>query len=390
MLSVGYYEKYSPLKDIDIDLAPSKRPAIFEAIRKERGEFGLVQVATFGTEGTKSAILAACRGYRSDNYPEGIDVDTAQYMSSLIPAERGFLWPIKDVIYGNEEKERKPVAAFIREVKKYPGLLEIIQSIEGIVCRRGIHASGVILYDEDPFETAAFMKSPNGDLTTCYDLHMAELAGDTKYDLLVTEISDKIIQCFELLQKDNQIEQNLKLRDLYNKYIHPEVIDTSNPQIWEHLAAGDILDVFQFNTGVGLAIAKKLKPQNPMEMTAANAMMRLMSERGKESQQDRFVRIQKEGLISFDYEMKAAHLSEDMIAKMHKHCDQYWGCCAIQEQMMELLMDVANFSLGEANSARKVVAKKQMNKIPDLKASVFDKFDNHQAAEYFWETAVAP
>ena len=390
MLSVNHYEKYSPLKDIDIDLAPSKRPAIFEAIRKERGEFGLVQVATFGTEGTKSAILAACRGYRSDNYPEGIDVDTAQYMSSLIPAERGFLWPIKDVIYGNEEKERKPVAAFIREVKKYPGLLEIIQSIEGIVCRRGIHASGVILYDEDPFETAAFMKSPNGDLTTCYDLHMAELAGDTKYDLLVTEISDKIIQCFELLQKDNQIEQNLKLRDLYNKYIHPEVIDTSNPQIWEHLAAGDILDVFQFNTGVGLAIAKKLKPQNPMEMTAANAMMRLMSERGKESQQDRFVRIQKEGLISFDYEMKAAHLSEDMIAKMHKHCDQYWGCCAIQEQMMELLMDVANFSLGEANSARKVVAKKQMNKIPDLKASVFDKFDNHQAAEYFWETAVAP
>ena len=42
MLSVSQYEKYSPLKDIDIDLAPSKRPAIFKAIREERGEFGLV------------------------------------------------------------------------------------------------------------------------------------------------------------------------------------------------------------------------------------------------------------------------------------------------------------------------------------------------------------
>ena len=42
MLSVGHYEKYSPLKDIDIDLAPSKRPAIFKAIREERGEFGLI------------------------------------------------------------------------------------------------------------------------------------------------------------------------------------------------------------------------------------------------------------------------------------------------------------------------------------------------------------
>ena len=73
------------LPDIDIDLAPSKRPAIFKAIRKERGEFGLVQVATFGTEGTKSAVLTACRGYRSEDYPDGIDIDEAQYMSSLIP-----------------------------------------------------------------------------------------------------------------------------------------------------------------------------------------------------------------------------------------------------------------------------------------------------------------
>ena len=76
------------LPDIDIDLAPSKRPAIFKAIREERGQFGLIQVATFGTEGTKSAILTACRGYRSEEYPDGIDVDQAQYMSSLIPQER--------------------------------------------------------------------------------------------------------------------------------------------------------------------------------------------------------------------------------------------------------------------------------------------------------------
>ena len=131
MLSVSHYEKYSPLKDIDIDLAPSKRPSIFNAIREERGEFGLIQVATFGTEGTKSAVLTACRGYRSEDYPDGIDVDQAQYMSSLIPQERGFLWDIKDVVYGNQEKDRKPVHTFIREVNKYPGLLDIIMYIAG-------------------------------------------------------------------------------------------------------------------------------------------------------------------------------------------------------------------------------------------------------------------
>ena len=377
------------LPDIDIDLAPSKRPAIFDAIRRERGELGLVQVATFGTEGTKSAILTACRGYRSEDYPDGIDVDLAQYMSSLVPQERGFLWSINDVVYGNEEKDRRPVAPFIREVNNYPGLLDIIMSIEGLVNKRSSHASGVILYGDDPFETASFMRTPSGDLITCYDLHKAEAAGDTKYDFLVTEISDKIIKCFELLVEDNVIEK-MNLRDLYNKYIHPEVIDTSDQRIWEHLAAGDVLDVFQFSTGVGLAIAKKLKPQNPMEMTAANAMMRLMSEKDKESQQDRYVRIQNQGLDVFDREMDRANFTPEQKALMHKHCDQYWGCCALQEQMMELLMDVASFTLGEANNARKIVGKKQMSKIPQLREQVYGNFDDVRVANYFWENAIAP
>lgn len=377
------------LPDIDIDLAPSKRPSIFKAIRQERGEFGLVQVATFGTEGTKSAILTACRGFRSEECPDGIDVDIAQYMSSLVPEERGFLWTINDMVKGNPDKGRAPVMSFIREVNNYPGLLNIITSIEGLVNKRSSHASGVILYDKDPYETAAFMRTPSGDLITCYDLHKAEAAGDTKYDFLVTEISDKIIKCFELLIEDNVIE-DIGLRNLYNKYIHPEVMDTNDKRIWEHLAAGDVLDVFQFSTGVGLAIAKKLRPQNPMEMTAANAMMRLMSEKDKESQQDRYVRIQREGLGVFDEEMRAARFTEEQLRLMHKHCDQYWGCCALQEQMMELLMDVAGFTLGEANAARKIVGKKQMNKIPELRDKVYSSFDDMQVANYFWENAIAP
>ena len=377
------------LPDIDIDLAPSKRPSIFKAIRNERGEFGLIQVGTFGTEGTKSAILTACRGYRSEDFPDGIDVDEAQYMSSLIPQERGFLWSINDVIHGNAEKDRMPVTTFIREVNNYPGLLDIIVAIEGLVNKRSSHASGVILYGDDPLETASFMRTPSGDLITCYDLHKAEASGDTKYDFLVTEISDKIIVCLELLQEDGVIDP-MKLRDCYETYLHPEGLDTTRPEIWEHLAAGDILDVFQFSTGVGLAIAKKLKPQNPLEMTAANAMMRLMSEKGMESQQDRYARIKADGLEVFEKEMKDHGVPAKMRKILHESCDKYYGCCAIQEQMMMLLMDCANFTLGEANNARKIVAKKQMDKIPQLREQVLGRFEDEIVGRYFWKIAVEP
>lgn len=379
------------LPDIDIDLAPSKRPAIFEAIRKERGRYGLVQVATFGTEGTKSAILTACRGYRSDEFPTGINIEDAQYMSGLIPQERGFLWDIKDVVYGNEEKKRNPVSAFIKEVNKYPGLLDIIMSINGLINKRSTHASGVVLYDNDPFKTASFMKTPGGDLVTCFDLHTAEACGDTKYDFLVTEVSDKIIQCLELLENENVIEKD-SLRNLYNKYLHPEAMDTTKPEIWQHLEAGDILDVFQFNESSGLAIAKKCKPKDVYEMTAANAMMRLMSESGKESQQDRYVRIQKQGIQIFDKEMKQHHLSDKTREALHKHCDAYFGCVPLQEQMMEILMDedIAGFTLGRANAARKIVAKKKMDQIPDLKAEVYEHIPDKETADYVWEIAIAP
>lgn len=91
--------------------------------------------------------------------------------------ERGFLWSIDDVINGNEEKNRNPNETFIKEVNKYPGLLNIIKSIDGLVCKRGQHASGVILYNKTPFDTNALMRSPNGDLTTQFDLHMSEQLG---------------------------------------------------------------------------------------------------------------------------------------------------------------------------------------------------------------------
>lgn len=384
-------EERVELPDIDIDLTPSKRKKVFEAIRKERGELNCVQVCTFGTEGTRSAIAAACRGYRSEEYPDGIEVETAQFLSGLIPMERGFLWSIHDVINGNEEKDRKPNETFIKEVGKYPGLLKIIQSIEGLICKRGQHASGVILYNNSPYDTNALMRSPNGDLTTQFDLHMSEQCGDVKYDFLVTEICDKITICIDMLQKEGFFEQDLGLRQVYDQYLHPAVLNLEDNRMWDALGEGTVMDVFQFSTGVGLATAKQIKPRDPVQLTSANALMRLMGEKGKERPMDRYCRLKSNMQLWYN-EVKSRGLTEAEIKILEPYYLPNFGTPCSQEDLMEVCMDknIAHFTLAEANMARKIVAKKQVKKVPELREKFISQCPNRTLGEYVWETVMEP
>ena len=381
------------LGDIDLDLAPSKLQKIFREIRKERGELGLVQVCTFGTEKTKNAILAACRGYRSEEYPDGINNDEALYLSSLVPQERGFVWDLNDILYGNPEKDRMPQKQFINAVNQYPGLIEVIKNIGGLISRRGIHASGVILFDADKiYDNAAIMRAPNGALTTQWDLHDQENAGSVKYDFLLTKVQDIIIQTVSFLQRDGIFEKNLSLRELYNKYLHPEALPLNDNRIWDALAQNKVISCFQFDSAVGAMAARKIKPHTVLEMSDANGLMRLMTaEKGGESPLDKYVRF-KNNIQLWYREMDQAGLMKEEQRVLEPYFLSSYGVPPSQEQMMRMLMDpkICGFSLKEANGARKVVGKKQMDKIPELHQKILDSATSAAMGKYVWEHGVGP
>lgn len=393
------------LGDIDLDLCPSKRPLIIKKIKKERGmkfnqevseiakkNLGCTLIATFGTESTKSTILTACRGYRSEDCPDGIDVDIAQYLSSLVPQERGFLWSLKDVMYGNQDKGRKPVTPFINEVSEYPGLLEIMEGIEGLVNKRSSHASGVIMFDKDPYEFGCFMRTPKGEIITQYDLHMAEAAGMTKYDFLVTEIQDKFVQAIDFLQEDKIIPKNLSLREVYDTYFHPNIVPLNNKQIWKAIQNTSVLDLFQFDSLVGSQAAKKIKPASILELADANGLMRLMtSEKGEETPMDKYVRFKEDINLWYD-EMRDYGLTLSEQKVLEPYFLKSYGVPPSQEQMMQMLMDdhICGFSLKDANTARKIVGKKQMSKIPELHQQVLDQATSPAMGKYVWECGIGP
>jgi DNA polymerase-3 subunit alpha len=135
-------------------------------------------------------------------------------------------------LYGNQEKDRKPIKDFINVIKCYPGLEQILVNIGGLITQRGVHASGVVFApQEDPYKFGCYMKAKNGAIITQYSLHDQEYCGDTKYDFLVTEVQDVITQCLNLLQKHKKVEENLTLRELYDKYLSPENLPLNDEQL---------------------------------------------------------------------------------------------------------------------------------------------------------------
>lgn len=336
--------------DIDLDVVSNKKSYIFERMKEFFGEKNVIQVCTFGTEKSKSAILTACRGL-------GYDVEDGQYLASLIPSERGELWTLKECFEGDIEKGRKPVTQLINEIKAFPKLRETAEKIEGITNKRSIHAGGVMVYNDEYTKLNAMMKAPSGGYITQFNLDDSQAMGGIKFDILVTEAVAKIQETMELLLKYNEIEWQGTLRKTFEKYFHPEVIDKEDPEMFKLIGEDKIVDLFQFSTKLGQSVIKKSKPKTLLELVSLNSLMRLVSE-GEEQPIDIFNKF-KEDISLWYEEMEMFGLNEEEVKVFEKYLLPLNGVADTQEAVMLMAMDenLANFSVLEANGLRKGIAK---------------------------------
>lgn len=194
-----------------------------------------------------------------------------------------------------------------------------------------------------------------------------------------------------MLQKEGFFDKNLCLRQIYDQHLHPSVLNIQDERMWNALGEGTVMDVFQFSTGVGLATAKQIKPRDPIQLTSANALMRLMGEKGKERPLDRYCRLKNNMQLWYD-EVKRYGLNDDEIKTLEQYYLPNFGTPCSQEDLMEVCMDknIAHFTLAEANMARKIVAKKQVKKVPELREKFISQCPNRNFGEYVWETVMEP
>lgn len=375
------------LPDIDVDSEGRRRPVVLQKIKEAAQADGgdSTCVCTFGTLGTRSAILTAARGL-------GIDVDVAQYLATMIPQERGFLWPLKDCLEGNAEKDRKPIKQLIEEFRKYPGFLEMAKAIEGLVCQMGIHACGLVVFNVPVYTYNAMMKAPNGTEVTQFDLGDTEYMGGLKMDCLSVEALDKIHTTLDLLLADNLIEWQGTLKSTYDKYLHPDVLDRDAPEMWHKIWRNEIIDIFQMDSTVGKQSLSLVKPESIPQMAAVNSLMRLVPEKGQKTPTEEYVIYkQHPELIKKEiYDLVATDEEKEILYEFMK---QYTGVLESQESaMLAVMLPFTNYDVPHANKIRKIIAKKKMKEITSARAEYFqtglDNGVSEDILRYIWDVQI--
>lgn len=350
------------LPDVDTDFQASKRPKVTAALKQYFESIGgeVYNIATFGTETAKAALQTAARGL-------GYDSDLGLYISSLVPIDRGKVRTLHQCYYGDEEKDFKPIPQFVSTMNQYEDIWEVAKKVEGTICRRGLHACGMLIVNEDFCEHNAIMKAPNGTLCSQFELHDSEYMGGVKFDALTTDALDRIRTCLDLLLKYDYIEWQGSLKETYDRYVGLENLDYETPEMWKEIGENKISNLFQYDTPVGLATAKLVKPKNTMELAIANSLMRLMADESGVMPSDTFEKY-KNNIELWYNEMRRYGLTDEEIKIMEKHLLANSGVCESQEGIMLISMDknISGFSVKEANKLRKTIAKKKLAEIDSM------------------------
>ena len=365
---------------IDNDSEASKKKQIVNKMKEYFGEDKVLNIATFSKISSKTAIERVCKGM-------GISNDTAGYLKSLVPVNRGKVQKLKDCFEGDNK-----VSTLISEFAKYNGMKEACLALEGLITNRGTHAAGVIVCNEPYTNYIAAMRSGDGTLETCYDLWDAEEAGCIKFAMLTTVCADKIHKTLDYLVEHGKIPWEGSLKETYYKHLHPDVLNYDNPEMWKILPT--IYSVFQFDTPTSAPVLSATHPQSAMDLSAANSLLRLMPDNADETPINRYVRY-KQSHEAWIKDTTEFGLNDDERACLWEYLSDAYGLADSQEKIMRLSMDkrVSGYSLKEANKLRKSIAKKSEKLQAEAKAQFFEygrKLGTREVfLDYVWNVVFA-
>lgn len=322
------------MPDFDVDFCYERRGEVIDYVERKYGKDHVSQIITFGTMSARMVIRDVGRA---------LDMPYAECdkLAKMIPNELHIT--IKKAMEQN--KELRDLYESDDEIHK---MLDIAMALEGMPRQASTHACGIVITKE-PVDTYVPLYVRDGQISTQFIMTTLEELGLLKMDFLGLRTLTVIQDAIDLVKENRGIDVE------FDK-------DMNDPKVYKLWQNGESIGIFQFESQGMTNFMKELKPDCLEDIIAGVSLYRP----GPMDQIPRYISNKKNP-------DNAEYTHPSLIPILNVT----YGCMVYQEQVMQIVRDLAGYSLGRADLVRRAMGKKKL----DVMAKEREYFIHGQADE---------
>ena len=306
------------MPDIDVDFCFERRQEVIDYVGRKYGNDKVVQIVTFGTLAAKGVIRDVGRVM---DLPYAF-VDS---IAKMVPNELN--------ITLNKALEMNPeFRKLYQEDEQVHHLIDMCKRLEGLPRHTSMHAAGVVICQKSADEFVPLSRGSDGSIVTQFTMTTLEELGLLKMDFLGLRTLTVIHDAVQFIENTT------------GRHIDVDAIDYNDPKVLASIGTGRTEGVFQLESGGMKSFMKELRPQNLEDVVAGISLYR-------PGPMD-FIPKYIQGKNHPDAVTYACPQLEPILKPTY-------GCIVYQEQVMQIVRDLAGYTLGRSDLVRRAMSKKK-------------------------------
>ena len=306
------------MPDIDVDFEPEGRQAMIEYVSRKYGADCVVQIVTFGT-------LAARGVIRDVGRVMDLPYAFVDSIAKMVPQELNIT--LDKALAANGEFRK-----LYQEDEQVQELVDMSKRLEGLPRHTSMHAAGVVISQKSVDEYVPLSLGSDGAVVTQFTMTTLEELGLLKMDFLGLRNLTVIRDAVEMIGKDT------------GKALDLNQIDYDDKKVLDYIGTGKTDGIFQLESAGMKSFMKELKPYSLEDIIAGIALYR-------------------PGPMDFIPQyIKGKNNREDIIydcPQLESILEPTYGCIVYQEQVMQIVRDLAGYTLGRSDLLRRAMSKKK-------------------------------
>ncbi|MFA6078909.1 MAG: DNA polymerase III subunit alpha [Candidatus Omnitrophota bacterium] len=321
------------LPDIDIDFCYERRNEVIDYVVKKYSKDNVAQIITFGTMMAKGVIRDVGRAL-------GMAYSDVDKIAKLVPAEL-------DMTLETALKQEPELNNLYRNDPRIAQLIDTSLVLEGLTRHASTHAAGVVISEKPLVHYTPLYKVSEGQISTGYPMTSLEKLGVLKMDFLGLRTLTVISESVKIIRRTKGVDLDL------------DTIPLDDKKTYKLLTKAESAGIFQLESSGMRDLLKKLKPERFEDIISLLALFR-PGPIGSGMLDDFMKRRHGDGSFRYDHKLLEPILKET------------YGIILYQEQAMRIASSLAGFSMAEADSLRRAMAKKIPEYITEMRQRFVD------------------